>query len=148
MANHLETEIESYKIITLAGTDPALEPFKNLILASYMKSLRFGNDWFKDIQSECFYKYYGLYIDRLLRISGTIVKLALLSDDLDICLGWSMSQDDILHYIFVKGDIEARRKGIGKKLLPDKVNTITHLTKIGRTIWKSKLPDVIFNPFI
>jgi len=137
-----------YQIVRYHGSDPALTPYKNLIYTSFMKSLRFGNDWFKDIDSDSYFKTYHQVIDALLHRPYAQVSLALLTEDLDTCVGWSLSEDKTLHYVFVKGDIQARRHGIAKDLIPKDFDTITHLTKIGRSIWKEKYPNVSFNPFL
>lgn len=136
-----------YKIESLSGSDPALKPYKNLIYASWLKSLRFGNNWFQDIESDIYYKVYHDFIDRILDRPNTCVRLAVLTDDLDVCVGWSVSEGAILHYVFVKGDIKGRKQGIGRSLVPDNITTITHITKTGRSIWKSKAPQLVFNPF-
>lgn len=140
--------MKGYTVISLLGTDPALEPYRHLIYSSFLRSLRFGNDWFKDIESDLYYDVYHRVIDALLVRPESVVRLALLPDELDTCIGWSLSEEKTLHYVFVKGDIEARRHGIGTALLPKEFDKITHLTKIGRDIWKKKYPKVKFDPFI
>lgn len=139
--------MSAYRVVTLSGSDPALGPYINLIYASWMKSLRYGNPWFKDIDSQAFYRVYETLIESILVRPETAVRLALLNDDPDICIGWSVSEGKTLHYVYVKGDIQARRNGIGKSLVPEGIDTITHLTKDGRAIWKLKGKAIKFNPF-
>jgi hypothetical protein len=77
---------------------------------------------------------------------NTQFKLAVLPDDFDILLGWACFEGDALHYVFVKQEIGARNQGIATSLVPRNVTTVTHLTKVGRRIWK-KHKQVTFNPF-
>lgn len=135
-----------YVILTLSGSDPALEPYKAMIYSDWLNSLRYLNDWFNLIDQNAYFKTYHQVIEALLNRSNSQVRLAVLSDELDNCLGWSMSEDTTLHYLFVKRDF--RRHGIGKSLLPAKVEFISHLTKTGKSLWQAKLPEAHFNPFL
>jgi hypothetical protein len=141
-------KVNGYKVISYSSTDPALVPFRNLIYASFLNGLRFNNDLFKDIESGVYYHNYHHVIDGLLSRVDCVVRLAVLDDDPDTAVGWSISEGHTLHFVFVKGDIEARKHGIGTSLLPEGFNKFTHLTKIGRVIWKNKYPEAIFNPFL
>ena len=75
-----------------------------------------------------------------------ILKVAVLTDDSDVTLGWSLSEPETLHYIFVASDY--RKTGIGRSLLPKDIKNITHLTQIGLKIWNKLFKDAIFNPFL
>lgn len=136
------------KILTFSGSDPALKRYEGLLYTSFLSSLRYGNEWFKEIDADVYYEVYHKLIENLLGRRETLVKLAVLPDDPDTCIGWSISEPRVLHYIYVKGDIKARQLGIGKQLLPLEFNTISHLTKIGKVIWKKKFKHVKFNPFL
>lgn len=136
-----------YRVVTLHGLDAEAAPYRNLIYTSYLKSLRFGNDWFKDIESDRYYQVYHSIIEGLLARPTTELRIALLNEDQDICLGWSLCEETTLHYVFVKGDIDARYHGIGRDLIPTPIHKITHLTRIGRELWKKKLPGAVFDPF-
>jgi len=72
------------------------------------------------------------------------VKLAVLSDN--TVLGWSMIENQTLHYVWVKKEVQ--RQGIAKSLIPKDIEAITHLTNKGISVWVSKYPNVKFNPFI
>lgn len=138
--------MSTYKILTYAGHDPAIKPYRSMIYSDFMRSLRFGNEWYKLIDSDCYYAVYKQIIDRLLLRDDTVVKLAVLSDDLDNCLGWSLSEGITLHYVFVKKDL--RHQGIGAELMSSPFKQVTHLTKIGQSIRKNKFPTTKFNPFL
>jgi hypothetical protein len=139
-------EIDTYKIRAYSGSDPALEPYKHLIYSNFMRSLRDGNPWFRAIDSRAFNNVYRLVISLLLARADTVVRLAVLSDDEDVCMGFSIMENDVLHYVFVKPLFS--RQGIGKSLVPRPFNTVTHLTEIGRDIRMKNYRKTKFNPFI
>lgn len=138
---------EGYLIRSYTPKDPALKPYENLILATWLKAQRYGNDWFQDIEPAAYYSTQKQVIAAILSRPDTLVRLAVLPDDEDVALGWSVVENSILHFVFVKGDIQARRHGIGRALVPPGIDTFSHITKIGRAIWKAKAPNLKFNPF-
>lgn len=135
------------KILSLAGSDPALKQYEALLYATWLKSLRYGNEWFSEIDAPHYFRAYHNLIELILKRPATIVRLAVLPDDADVCIGWSVSEGETLHYVFVKGDIQARRQGIGTLLVPENVTRMSHITKTGRAIWKAKRPNWKFQPF-
>lgn len=137
--------MSGYRVIHYPGTDPSLNSYKAMIYSDWMKSLRFGNDWFKLIDSDRYYRGYGAIIRQLMAKPETMVRLAVLVDDPDTCLGWVIHEGGTLHYAFVKKDF--RRQGIAKALLPKSIARITHLTKIGQAIRRAKFHDTVFDPF-
>lgn len=141
--------MSAIKIIAMLGSDPGLKPYEGFIFSSYLHSLREGNDWFHDIDKDKYYEVYHLVLERILVRNDTVVRLAVLSDDLDVALGWSAIEGSTLHYVYVKDDkdIQCRRQHIAKDLVPGNISVITHLTRIGRLIWKRKLPKAVFDPF-
>lgn len=137
-----EPEKESYRIIIY----PAIklpEEFRNLIIGPFLNSLRYGNDMFKLIDKESYYNNYGRYVELLLQRPTAMVKLAQLDDE--TVLGWSLIEDQTLHYVWIKKEV--RRQGIAKALMPKEFNTISHITNKGMNIWVNKFPLVRFNPF-
>ncbi len=140
----METTQTGYKIITKKGRDIS-QSIMNLILAKWMRSLKRGNDYFKLADSDSYYAAYELYIKSILNYFNTEIELAVLSDDEDVVLGFCVHQGPILHYVFVQKDL--RSQGIARSLINFPVEIITHLTKIGLSIWNNKLPNAKFNPF-
>jgi hypothetical protein len=139
-----DEKIDSYTILRYAG--PMLpHGYKNLILSKWMKSYRYGNDYIKLTNPDSYFAAYSKYISLLLSQSQTLVRLAVLSDDNDVTLGFSVSRNRTLDYIHVHKDF--RRQGIGRMLWPSYVDSFTHLTKIGLKLWSTKCPGVIFDPF-
>lgn len=136
-------EVENYKIVLYSG--PKLPPeFKNLIIAPFLNTLRYGNDLFKLIDKDAYYSTYSKYIEHLLDRPTTTIYMAVLDDE--TVLGWSMVGYKAVYYVWVKKEV--RRNGIGRSLLPKEFDTITHITNTGINIWVSKFPEVRFNPFI
>jgi len=141
--------VSIYKVLAFSGTDPALAPYRNFVLSRFKKSLRLGNDWFMLIDSQAYFSAYDHVIHNILSRPMTVVRLAVLTDDEDVCLGFSVMEDETLHYVYVKNDWQStfRKKGIGAALVPTPFSRITHLTTIGQSIRAKKFPDIPFNPF-
>lgn len=134
----------SYSVVPYQGQSLP-ESYKNLVYAKWLRSLRYGNDYFKLIDSDSYFKAYHKYIEHLLSRPSLIVRFAVLTEDPDVVLGFSVSEGTTLHYVHVHMD--NRRLGIGRSLVPFEVKTITHITKIGLSIWNAKMPHAVFNPF-
>lgn len=132
--------------MTLSGGSTAMDPYKSMIYSDFMNSLRYGNDWYALIDPECYFSVYRKMIDHLLSKPAVKVNLAVLSDDVDTCLGWSMFEPNILHYIYVKADF--RDQGIASSLAPKGFSSVSHLTKVGQSIRRTHFPDAVFNPFL
>lgn len=134
----------SYKIIAFIGPRLSQE-YKGVIYAKWLRTLRYGNDYFKLIDAKDYFENYGRYLDFILQKPSTIVRLAVLSDDTDVVLGFSVSEGYTLHYCYVQRDV--RKNGIGMSLMNFGVKQITHVTKIGLEVWNKKFPKAKFNPF-
>lgn len=135
----------SYLIKTYPATRlPAA--YRALIYSKWMRSLRHGNDYFKLVDSAAYYKAYGMYITSLLERLETTVMLAVLTDNEDTCLGFSVRGPRELHYVHVQKD--QRGQGICKALIEGEFDSITHVTKCGLRLWNKALPNAKFNPFV
>lgn len=139
-----QQEGASYRVVRYAARNLP-ESFRNLILSRWKRSLRYGNDYFKLVKPDAYYCAYDHYINRILSQPEAAVRLAILNDDADVVLGFSVCRGSILDYVHVHE--HQRRAGIGRILVPAGIDTITHLTKTGLTIWGSKYPQWAFNPF-
>lgn len=117
--------------------------YRNLILKNFLVTLRSGNKYFQLIDKQAYFENYDRYIKHLLLRPANLVTLALLIDDLDIALGWSMTEGETLHYIYVSS--EQRGQGIAKELLNLKpFDTVSHITRSFERFLKT---DTKFNPF-
>jgi hypothetical protein len=159
-ATNIQEEVNpTYSIISYPAASLP-DAYKNLIFSNWLRTLRHGNEYFKLINQDDYYKNYWTFINLLMSRPTCAIKLAVLSDEPDVCLGWSLVERKesivALHYVYVKKD--CRSAGIGTSLIPDDINTITHITTSGASIWASKaisLPDptstkplITFNPFV
>lgn len=139
------TQPQGTSVVILKITGDLTPPFLNLILSRWKNSLRNGNDYFKLASPIPFHRAYDYYVRDLLNRPNCRVRLAVLSDDQDVVLGFSVTRGSTLDYVHVLSDF--RRQGIGKLLVPPGIDTITHLTRTGLTIWGSKYPKWSFNPY-
>ncbi len=136
--------MSSYRIKAYAARLLAPE-YKGLIYSKWLRSLRYGNDYFKLVDPDAYYRAYHKYITAVLAFSDSIVRLAVLADDPDVVLGFSVARGNILDYVHVHK--HQRRQGIGTRLIPEGIDTISHVTKTGLSIWGSKYGHWLFNPF-
>lgn len=135
---------ETYSIIAFPGASLPQE-YRAMVFSKWMRSLKYGNEYFKLIHADSFFEAYQKYIELLLCRPGAVVRIAVLGADRDVALGWSVVEGSILHYVHVQ--YEQRNQGIGTALVPKGINTISHLTKTGLRLWPEKLPHASFNPF-
>lgn len=133
----------SYTIVSMLGQSLPLR-YQGFIYSKWLRSLRFGNEYFKLINSDDYYSNYKRYVSEVLDRPDVYLRLAVLTDEPDTALGFSVNEHSVLHYVYVKDDV--RRLGIGSALVR-KFDTFTHLTKDALPIWTRKYPKAIFNPF-
>lgn len=117
---------------------------KSFIMATFLRGLYYGNEFFKLIPKKIFMDNYKLIIEALL--NKHIIKVACLKEDPDIILGYSVLSKDfqIIHFCFVKS--AWRKNGIARSLLPKYPTCVTHFTTMSLDLMK-KFPDCVFNPF-
>lgn len=124
------------------------------VMSTFLRGLYYGDSWFSLIPKEIFMASYKKAAEAIVLSPKNIVVVAALKDSPDVILGYSIVSLDgkKLHWVFVKaGDKKDpaaswREKGIARSLIPASIETVTHLTKFGRTLLH-KIPGVIFNPF-
>lgn len=118
---------------------------RTFIISTWLKGLRFGSDVFREIDSDSYFKNYQTIIKSLLDLPTTTVKVACLSDDKDVILGYSvLSKDEKkIHFVFVKGSW--RKIGVGRALVPTTVKLATHITKVGLSLIRKN--GIVFDPF-
>lgn len=131
--------------IFVYSADTLPKEYQNLIYAFWLRSLRYGNEFFKKIDSKSYYDAYNNYIDNILDKPDCKIHLAVLTEDHDVVLGFSISRQYILDYVFVQKEL--RKNGIASKLIPKGIEVYTHLTKTAQLVLDKKKPDWIFNPF-
>lgn len=121
------------------------EVYRPMIFSKWLKSLRYGNPFFKDMDSKAYYDTFHEVIERILAAPKTLVTLAVLTDDNDIVLGFCVSRVPVLEYVHVHRD--QRMQGIAKNIMPNEITHFTHMTKMGRILWQKKHKEWKFNPF-
>ena len=117
---------------------------KNFILATWLRGLKYGNDWFNAIDPGIYFVVYQAAIERLLGNPNISVKVACLKEDPEVVLGYAVYSGARLDWVFVKK--AWRGVGIAKGLVPTGITCVSHLTTVGRSILK-KREGIIFNPF-
>ncbi len=131
---------DHYRIVTYKSPPKEL---RSKILANFLNSLRYGNDYFKLIEKDNYFPAYTIYINNLLDKASISTKFAMLSDQ--TILGWSIYEEEKLHYVFVNKDM--RGQGIGKVLIPKEIKSFTHITNKGINLWLKHYPNAEFKPF-
>ncbi len=139
--------VESYYSVVSYPAKELPEQYTSMVYSKWLRSLRFGNPVFKAIETDAYYRQYHAYLEMLMKKPDSLIKLAVLSDDHDVVLGFSVSREDVIDYIHVHKD--HRRQGIAKKLLPPGITTMSHTTLTALQIWREnpKYKHLKFNPF-
>jgi calcineurin-like phosphoesterase family protein len=119
--------------------------YESVVYSKWLRTLKYENDYFRLCDRESFFAHFKARIGQILLRPDCIVRLAVLSDDHDVVMGWSVMQETVLHYVVVGFDY--RNQGIMRLLVPMRPTTITSLTHKISKIWPAKFPDAIFNPF-
>lgn len=120
----------------------------SFIYSTWLKSYHYDS-WTKTISKSVYFDNYKRVIDDLLLNSK--VKIACVTLDQDIILGYMVTEYPIVHYTFVKEAF--RGLGIAKDLLInsgfeyDEQIIITHRTNTLSDITFNK-QNIVFNPFI
>lgn len=125
------------------------EEDKNFILSTMLRGLYYGNTFFSEVPKDIFMANYHKVVEHILGSKAANIRVACLKDDLDVILGYSICREAVgsaLDFVFVKS--AWRNIGIAKSLIPQDVFAVTHITKVGSALLKSKLPKVHFNPFL
>lgn len=134
----------AYKIISFPGSELP-EQYTGVVIGKFLTSLRNGCRYFSWVDPDRYFPAYRRYVVSILRRPLCIVRLAVLVDTPDVCLGWSITELSTLHFVYVSHDL--RRIGIGTALVPEAFSSFTHITDVAYDIWKTKFPDAKFNPF-
>lgn len=137
----------SFDVISFKGSKLPRK-YEPLLFSRWLRSLRFGSPLYKKMPSKEYFDNYHKFIENLLIKPDAIVRLAVLTEDHDNVLGFSVCREDVLDYVHVHTN--NRRVGIAKALVPENITTFSHLTGPALVIWQSpasKYKHLKFNPF-
>lgn len=125
---------------------PATPEDTNFILATFLRGLYYGNDWYGLIPKAIFMANYKAVAEALVSGGKTSVMVACLKEDKDVILGYSILSADFqtIHWVHVKS--AWRKKGIARSLVPKHPTAASHLSRLGIQLM-SKFQGLIFNPF-
>lgn len=136
---------DSYTIVTYNANELP-EDFIGLVYSRWLRSYRAGNDFIRLIDARSYYGAYENYVHAILRKKDTKIRLAVLTDAKDVALGFCVYRGNILDFVHVQKDV--RKQDIAKHLIPEGIDTFTHITRKAMSIWNNKKPTWKFNPFI
>ena len=134
----------SYDILVYPGPEVP-KAYHNMILSKWLRTNYFGNPFMREISQDFYWDCHSVLIKRVVNNPDSQVRLAALSDDHDVILGFSVSRPNILDYLWVHA--MHRMIGIGSSLVP-KFDMYTHTTNKWRLIQRHKYFDTKFNPYI
>lgn len=120
------------------------------ILSTWLKGLLWGGDQlYRRIPKNIYFSNHRKLIEKILGSPETKVKLAVLKEDADVILGYSVYREAggqvVLDFVFIKKDW--RNIGLAKSLCPNSIYAVTNLTRVGASIL-AKNPAVIYNPYL
>ncbi len=146
LGNNVTEESSSYSILAFPASKLP-EQYLPLVYSKWLRSLRHGNPVFGKVPSDVYYEKYHKFIEHLMLKPDAIIRLAVLSDDHDVVLGFSVTREDVLDYVHVHKD--HRKIGVAIALIPNSVTTFSHLTLTWLKIWQTRLryKSLKFNPF-
>lgn len=122
------------------------ESDKNLVLATFLRGLYYGDFFFNLIPKDIFMNNYKKIAESMVDSPRVVVKIACLKEDPDVILGYSILSADYqtVHWVFCK--TAWRRKGIAKSLVPSHPVYVSHLSALGKSLIH-KFPNAVYNPF-
>jgi len=144
MGNSSKIEAPSYQVHSFAG-GCLLQIYQNFVKSNWIRSYRNLNDYIKLTDAKAYYEHAQYAIKRVLLSADCVIRVAVLSDDFDVALGFSATHDNVLDYVYVARPY--RGIGIASQLVPIKIESFTCITKHGLKIWPVKFPEAKFNPF-
>jgi GNAT superfamily N-acetyltransferase len=123
-----------------------LDSDMSFIYQSWLRGLRYSNDWFNTINHDAYYANYTKIVQNLLAQKETQVRVACLIEDPDVIIGYSVTRPEkqAIDWVFVKP--HWRKLGIAKDLIPKGLKWSTHITLPGNALRKKLGLD--FNPFL
>ncbi len=123
-------------------TRPAIDSDKAFIISTWLSGQYHGSPYWSQMPKEVFYSEYTEIINSILHNPDTRVNVAILSDDPNVLLGFTVYSRTTMHWIYTKKDY--RSSGIMRLLWPNNITTASSTTLPGAAIARKK--KLIFNP--
>lgn len=119
---------------------------KALVYATWLRSYEASSLAAKNIPRDIFFAEHHNIIDGIMA-RGATVTLAVLPDEPDVVLGWSVTEGPLVHYVYVKPAF--RQHGMATALLGHVKAPFryTHWTHVLRDL-HAKLDGCVFNPYL
>jgi hypothetical protein len=119
----------------------------NLIASTWLKGARYGNDFFKAVDSKVYYEEYSQVLTAKLSVGSIII--VCLAEDPEVIIGYVAYRPGIIDWLYVKTAF--RSQGIARSMLTAlafeyKELVATGYSKAGAAICKSK--NIPINPFL
>lgn len=116
-----------------------------LVFATWLRSFQATSDLGKKLPRDAFFASHHRVIERILA-RGATVTLAVLPDDTSVVFGWSVTEGNVVHYVYVKPDF--RKFGLATALLAhvEKPFTYSHATSALPKL-AHKLHNCTYNPY-
>lgn len=130
----LKLDNPTYSVVSYPA-DSLPAQYTALIFAKWLRSFLYGNKAMeKKISHGEYFVTYHKIIEDILKRPETTVRLAVLTDEPDVVLGFAVCRGNVLDYVYVHRD--QRQQGIGTTLIPHSITTITHMTTLVANIFK------------
>lgn len=142
--------MNKYLIVSFPSSElekPERKEIKGLIMARWLRSYKNGDKKLRKANAGTYYAAFHPFVENLLKKPDSTVRLAVLEDDKDVVLGFSVFREDVLDYVHVQ--VDARRLGIGKSLIPENITAFSFITELAFKLWQSKKEYKLlqFKPF-
>lgn len=130
-------------LILIRDGIPTDMPF---IYKTWIQSLYGAGSWFSDIDDKVYFKNYNLVLNRLLQRPDVKASIACDREDTNLILSYVIYEKEVFHYAYTRKDWQ--KIGLARDLIPEKLESFTHLTPAGRHLWQKYLSHLKFNPFL
>lgn len=131
----------------------AVEGDIEFIFSTWLRSYRHDSPLTRLIHSDTFFHGHQKLVEKLLVRPKVRVHVCCDEADPNHIFGWSATEENTLHFIYVKKPL--RREGVGSELLafsglPEKIKgcEISHLTNTAWSLLKENKWEAEFNPYL
>ena len=134
-------------VAELVSVRPYKPEDKAFIIATWLRGYYYGEKSIGEIEKSAFMECYNKRLNGLLDSGNLNIQVAALKEDPEVILAYSVSGKDgsVLHWVFTKA--AWRKTGLAKSLVPVTIDTVSHLTSVGRSILKKYGSTIKYNPF-